>query len=167
MEIQSFQVKYAVVGSYKELPDSDRSLFEKAIHAMAAAHAPYSQFRVGAAVLLDDGTVVLGSNQENMAYPSGLCAERVALFAAAATHPGKKIDSLAVVADPKGPSATVSPCGSCRQVMMEYQRLQSGPFRVITGALQGSVFVLDDVQMLLPLAFFDANLTKKGTDAEG
>ena len=167
MEFLSVQLRYAQVDSYTELPDADRVLFEKAVQAMAAAHAPYSQFRVGAAVLLDDGTVVLGSNQENMAYPSGLCAERVALFAAAATHPGKKIDTIAVVADPKGSNATVSPCGSCRQVMMEYQRLQDLSFRVITGALKGKVIVLDDVRSLLPLAFFDADLTKKTTDTQG
>lgn len=134
---------------------------------MSSAHAPYSQFRVGAAVQLEDGTIVIGSNQENMAYPSGLCAERVALFGAAAAHPGKRVVSIAVVADPKGQDATVSPCGSCRQVMMEYQRLQKQPLRVITGALHGKVYVLDDVRSLLPLAFFDATLTKKTTDTQG
>ncbi len=164
MEHKEIQLKYSLADSYNELPESDRSLFEQAIEAMHTAHAPYSNFKVGAAVLLTNGTIVKGSNQENIAYPSGLCAERVALFAASAQHPGIPVHSIAVVANPKNANATVSPCGSCRQVVIEYERLHRRPIRMLTGPLNGKIMVIENANFLLPLAFFDAGLTKEAKD---
>ncbi len=164
MEYKEIQLRYGQVGHYSELNPDDKSLFEKAIAAMRKAYAPYSKFKVGAAVLLADGTIVIGSNQENIAYPSGLCAERVALFASGAMHPGIAVKTIAVVADPLDAGATVSPCGSCRQVVMEYQRLHNSPVRMLTGALQGPVTVIENANFLLPLAFFDAGLTNPAND---
>jgi cytidine deaminase len=161
MKSHSFNIRYSEADSQEQLAPKDKALFEKAVEAMDGAYAPYSLFRVGAAVLLEDGTVVMGSNQENMAYPSGLCAERVALFAAAASHPGKKVSAIAVVANPLGEAATVSPCGGCRQVIMEYQRLHKSQIRILTGSLKGKIAVLEDAAALLPLAFFDPKLSKK------
>ena len=100
----------------EDLNDGDRKLIESAVAATESAYAPYSHFSVGAALRLDDGTVVTGSNQENVAYPSGLCAERTALFAASASHPGKAVEALAIVArNPEGMLVGASPCGACRQ----------------------------------------------------
>lgn len=160
MEEKHLHLNYHSVSHPDGLGANDRALFAKAVEAMQSAYAPYSRFSVGAAVLLQNGVVVQGSNQENMAYPSGLCAERVALFSAAANHPGVPVKAIAIAAHTQNPEATVSPCGACRQVMMEYQRLSGGAIRIITGAAQGKVMVIDDAGVLLPLAFFDPGLQK-------
>ena len=104
-----------------ELSSSDRALMDEAIAATGSAYAPYSNFKVGAAVRLDNGTIVRGSNQENVAYPSGLCAERTALFAASAQHSGHAVEALAIVArNPQEALVGAMPCGACRQVMAEF-----------------------------------------------
>lgn len=124
---------FTAVGHFESLDPQSRDLISKALAAAAQAYAPYSQFHVGAAVLLDDGTIVVGSNQENAAYPSGMCAERVALYAAIAHHPQRKITSLAVAARRAGDETLIpaTPCGSCRQVMLEFEARQAQPFRVL------------------------------------
>lgn len=163
MSKETWNFTYRRVQEPKELDEPDRELVAAATEAMNAAYAPYSSFRVGAAVRLADGTLVPGSNQENMAYPSGLCAERVALFSAASLHPGVEIEALAVVADAmvgEG-EGTISPCGGCRQVMIEYERKQEPSIRIISGAARGPLFVTDTAESLLPLAFFDPELAKR------
>lgn len=106
--------------SYNELPGQLMALKDSALEAANTAYAPYSNFQVGAAVLLSNGEIIKGSNQENAAYPSGLCAERVALFYAHSIYPGASVDMLAVIAVSKGEIAnTISPCGACRQVMID------------------------------------------------
>jgi len=111
-----------------ELSEQEQTLYNAALAAAANAYAPYSHFSVGAAALLADGAVVSGCNQENAAYPSGLCAERVALFAAAATHPAVPVVALAVIAVNGGVTVpSVSPCGACRQVMIETEMRQQQP----------------------------------------
>lgn len=164
MEYKEIQLRYGQVNHYSELNPEDKALFEMAMEAMRNAYAPYSNFKVGAAVVLANGKTVIGSNQENIAYPSGLCAERVALFSAGAMFPGVAVNTIVVVADPKDVHATVSPCGSCRQVVMEYQRLHESPIRMITGAVNGPVTVIENANFLLPLAFFDAGLTNPPSD---
>lgn len=162
MEKKEIKIAYHKAKSVDELSTDDRRMFDLAIEAMHNAYAPYSQFKVGCALLLENGEVVKGSNQENMAYPSGLCAERVALFSASANFPGVPIKILAVVAQPIAEDAdmTISPCGSCRQVMVEYERIQNQPMRIITGAANGTIMLTDNTHVLLPLAFFDGGLSK-------
>ena len=144
--------------SIDELDAVDRKLVEAAIEAQKGSYAPYSSFNVGAAVLLEDGTVVKGSNQENAAYPSGLCAERTAMFAASASNPGKAMVSLAIVGGFNGTlsEGPCSPCGSCRQVMAEYQTLGKRPMSVILfGTRQTLKF--SNVDDILPLIFDSFN----------
>lgn len=138
-----------------ELNSDEKITIEAAKKACSSAYAPYSGFQVGAAVLLDNGEIVIGANQENAAYPSGLCAERVALFAAASRYPQNKALILAIAARPQGgdfrPYA-VSPCGACRQVMLETEKRFQHPLKVL---LYGSTEIIriDTAQDLLPLAF--------------
>lgn len=139
--------------SYEELPEEDRLLVDRAKEMTATSHAPYSRFHVGAAILLEDGTVVVGSNQENAAYPSGICAERTACWQAGALHPGKAFRKIAVAAATEEgfQKEPVSPCGACRQALMEYEKMY-GPVKVLLYG-QDRVLELDSVASLLPLTF--------------
>ncbi len=141
--------------SVKELSRDDRKLLEEAIAASAAAYARYSKFKVGAAILLENGVIVKGSNQENAAYPSGLCAERVAAFAAASGYPGIKFRSIAVAAflnENKEPHPA-GPCGNCRQVLAEYELLYGSPIRVIMIGEERKIIIADNTASLLPFLF--------------
>lgn len=155
IEKRKLNVEMWVYGSKEALPVKDAEMLTIAAKAARRAHAPYSGFNVGAAVLLDDGTIVEGNNQENAAYPSGLCAERVAIFYASATFPEKKIKAIAVTAYSGivPVKAPVSPCGACRQVMAEYETKHHSPLRIIMHGETGEVFVTDSVSALLPLMF--------------
>lgn len=147
--------KYTQLGHWKELSETDHALVEAAYNVMDGAYAPYSKFRVGASLLLEDGTVITGSNQENIAYPSGLCAERVALFFAGANHPDKTVDTLCIVAqgDLVDTEALLSPCGGCRQVMVETEKRQNKSFRVILVSQNNVTIVANSAASFLPLAF--------------
>ena len=138
-----------------ELTAGDKSLLDKAREAADMAYAPYSQFRVGAALLLENDMVVIGNNQENIAYPSGLCAERVAIFAAGANYPGVVIKSIAVCckSDAHAIAEPLSPCGACRQAMAEYETRYGKPIRIILGGVSGPVHIIDSISSLLPLLF--------------
>ena len=139
--------------SIAELSQNEHDLAEAALEAANTAWAPYSNFKVGAAVLLDNGEIVTGSNQENAAYPSGLCAERVAIFSAHAQFPGSKILSLAVCAK-KGDALIpnpVSPCCSCRQVISESNQRAGSPMKVIMIG-ENDIQVVSNSNMLLPLS---------------
>ena len=146
--------------SLEALAPSDRQLIAKAQQAAHTAYNPYSHFYVGAALRLADGTIVTGSNQENMAYPSGLCAERTALFSAGAQHPGTPIEALAVVGaiEALGEGSPLdyraaSPCGACRQVMCEYERKQARKMRILLYHNEDQILVFDSAEALLPFAF--------------
>ncbi len=142
--------------NFDELPKADQLLMREAQKAADDAYAPYSKFYVGAAVILENGVVVRGSNQENAAYPSGLCAERVALFAAGAQHPGMKIIAIAISAYPEGKkqlAIPISPCGNCRQVMSEYELRYDHKIRVIMEGGNGSFIVSENVAQFLPYLF--------------
>ena len=147
-------ISWRVYG-FDELDAKDRNLVGAAKDATGGSHSPYSGFKVGAAVLLDDGTVVTGSNQENAAYPSGLCAERTALFAAGHNHPGKKVTALAIAArNAQGWTARpITPCGSCRQVMAETESLSGVPIRTLLYGKQGTMVIEGGTAMLLPFCF--------------
>ena len=140
--------------SIEELEHSDRTLIQKAREASKKAYAPYSEFKVGASVLLENGEIISGNNQENAAYPSGLCAERVALFYANAKFPDQKIIAMAIVARKSDQltSLPVYPCGSCRQVMIETEQKFQAPIRLILAG-EDKIQVLDQVEQLLPMGF--------------
>ena len=155
------QVKISAKITYcrlDELHSDEKNAIEAAKKACSSAYAPYSHFHVGAAVLLDNGTIVVGANQENAAYPSGLCAERVALFAAASQYPQQKAVLLAIAAcNDKGEFTehAISPCGACRQVMLETEKRFQLPLKVLLyGASE--IVCIESAQDLLPLAFTEA-----------
>ena len=133
-------------------------LEEAAVEAARNAYAPYSRFRVGAALLLSNGVVVVGSNQENAAYPSGLCAERTALFAAGAQYPNEAVEILLLVAfSEEDRVESITPCGACRQVLMETSSRYQKPFKVIMVGKEQAL-VLHDNRGLLPFAFDGSDL---------
>jgi len=146
----------------EHLPELDEMLVSHARHALITSYAPYSQFHVGAAVLIDNGKIIKGSNQENAAYPSGLCAERVALFQAKSTYPDNVIKAIAITseADNFETDSPVTPCGACRQVIAEMQGRQRSKIRIIMGGKRGGTFVTDGIENLLPLMFNEENLKK-------
>lgn len=141
--------------AYEELPEQDRLLIDAAKQATQQSYAPYSQFHVGAAALLEDGTTITGTNQENAAYPSGLCAERTALFYASSAHPDKAIVALAIAAHTEGEFTCkpISPCGACRQVMLEIEQRHSHPIRILLYGTEAVYVIEGGVSELLPLMF--------------
>ena len=143
----------------EELPKEERELVESAIAATDHAYAKYSTFRVGAAIRLSDGSVMIGANQENAAFPSGLCAERTAIFAAQAQYPEKAITMLAVAARNENGllKEPVTPCGSCRQVMLEVEDRYQQPMKVLLYGTDG-VYVIDSAKDMVPLSFISENL---------
>jgi cytidine deaminase len=128
---------------------------EQAISARSKAYAPYSKFTVGCALITDRGTIVTGNNQENAAYPSGLCAERVAIFAAGANYPDEEILKLAITASPIDNSLEkpVPPCGACRQSIAEYEKKQKNPIEIIFMGAAGEIYKSASISDLLPLIF--------------
>ncbi len=143
------------VCSYDELPLPDRQLADAARKAAQKSYAPYSHFNVGAAVSLADGEIVCGSNQENAAYPSGLCAERITLFYAGAQHPDKAVAAMAIAARNINGEVErpISPCGACRQVMLETEIRFSQPMRIILYGSQMCYIIEGGTKELLPLSF--------------
>ncbi|MGS2737636.1 cytidine deaminase [Sinomicrobium sp. M5D2P17] len=143
-----------------ELPEAIRALMQKAVEARKNAYAPYSRFKVGAALLLDNEEVVIGSNQENASYPSGLCAERVAIFQAGARYPGVKVRAMAISAasDNRTVLTPIPPCGACRQSLAEYEVKQAEPLELYFMGETGKVVKAASVKDLLPLLFDKSNL---------
>lgn len=154
MTNKEIKIAYQEFEALDELDPKDRELAQAAIDATALSYAPYSNFNVGAAVLFEDGVIVKGSNQENAAYPSGLCAERTALFYASSSRPDKAMTAIAVAAGQNGRlcSSPATPCGSCRQVMAQYQEKSGRPMSVILiGARK--IWKFEKIDDLLPLIF--------------
>ena len=147
-------ITYSEFRSADEMIPEDRELVGAAIEAMGGAYAPYSHFHVGAAVRLSNGQIVKGSNQENAAFPSGLCAERTAMFAASSRYPDKDMLSIAIAGGVLGKLGTspATPCGACRQVMAQYQAKSGKPMSVIMVA-EGLIWKFDRVDDILPLIF--------------
>ena len=145
-----------------ELSPEEQSLIINAKESFKNAYAPYSGFLVGASILLENGKVINGSNQENVAYPSGLCAERVALFYAGAKHPNISIKTIAVSAKSNTfeINDVVSPCGACRQVMAEYQEQQEESIRILLHSPNDDVLIANSVEDLLPFMFTSPLLKK-------
>ncbi|MDQ3072730.1 MAG: cytidine deaminase [Bacteroidota bacterium] len=137
-----------------QIPADEQVLILKAVEALSSAYAPYSGFDVGAAALLDNGVMVPGSNQENIAYPSGMCAERVALFATGAQYPGVRIKALAICCRPNGEEEQlISPCGACRQVMYESEARQGSDIKLYVFVAGGQIYRADNLHSLLPFPF--------------
>lgn len=140
--------------SEAELTAAEAETWQAARAATDHAYAPYSQFHVGASLLLDDGTIFRGTNQENAAFPSGLCAERTALFGLAAAQPGRRIVGMAVAARPaNGPFGPAMPCGACRQVMVEYESRQQQRIPLLLPGPDGSIYRFSSLSDLLPFQF--------------
>lgn len=147
--------QFSVFDSIQELPLDIQNLMEEAVSVRKNAYAPYSKFRVGAALLLDNGKIVLGSNQENAAYPSGLCAERVAIFQSGALYPEAKILKMAISAasDTNQTTSPIPPCGSCRQSIAEYEIKQEIPIEIYFMGEIGVIYKSDSLKNLLPFMF--------------
>lgn len=160
----SFQ--YQSYGDIGELNESDAFLLQKARSVTAHAHAPYSNFRVGAAVRLASGEIVTGSNQENASFPLGLCAERVAMATVSSLYPGIAVDAIAVSYENGNGSSDhpVSPCGICRQVLAEYEEKLHYPIRLILSGMSGEVLVISSVKLLLPLSFSAGDIHKQAEE---
>lgn len=142
-----------------ELTPTEQALVQKAIDATYNSYARYSNFHVGAACLLGNGEVVIGANQENAAFPSGLCAERTAIFAAQANHPDQPITTLAIAARNVNGllKSPISPCGACRQVVLEIEDRYQRPVRILLYGTDG-IYVFESIKDLLPFSFVDANM---------
>jgi cytidine deaminase len=152
---KEYSFKFQLYPNLESLPKIDISVVNKAFEAMEKAYAPYSKFKVGAALLLEDGQIIQGNNQENIAYPSGLCAERIALFHANAQFPEIAVELICIVAkgDLMPISQLISPCGACRQVMLESENRQNKPIRIILVNQDNRTMCIDSVQNLLPFGF--------------
>ena len=162
MKTREIKILVQEFDSLNELPEQDQKLITAARTASENAYAPYSKFQVGAALLLENGEIITGNNQENVDFTDGLCAERVALFYAHAKYPGVAVKSIAVTANNSNGilEEPVQPCGSCRQVMVETEVRFNQPIRIILDGKRG-IQVLDGADSLLPLAFKPAALSSR------
>lgn len=154
MTTKEINISYLEYSSLDEMSSDDRALAEAAVDAMKGAYAPYSHFHVGAAVRLSNGKIVTGANQENAAFPSGLCAERTAMFSASASYPDKCMTSIAIAGGVLGKlgSNPATPCGACRQVMAQYQTKSGKPMSVIMVS-SDKIWKFEKVEDILPLIF--------------
>lgn len=147
-------IKYTVFNDISEMPESAQKLMKEAVKVRENAYAPYSAFKVGAAVLLKNGTVFIGSNQENAAYPSGLCAERVAIYQASTQFPNEIIEMIAITGSAEQPTEyPVSPCGACRQSLSEYETKQKKNIPVYFMGAHGKIIKTESIKDLLPFLF--------------
>ncbi len=162
MNTQDFTITYESYDRIDELSETEKMLCGKAKDALATSHSPYSKFSVGTAILLADNQVVLGSNQENVAYPSGLCAERVALFTIGANHPNAIIKTMAITAQTPNFKIVnpVTSCGACLQVMIEVEKRQNSPIEVLFYCIDGKILKVKTIKSLLPFGFVEDRLAQ-------
>lgn len=155
MNQQEYNFSFEVYNSIDELNKQDATLVMAAREVTTNAYAPYSHFNVGAVAKLNSGQTVSGTNQENAAYPVGICAERVLLSSAATLFPNVAIDTMAISYDNKNGKSDhpISPCGICRQTLMEYEERVQQPIRLILSGLEGKIFIIKKASQLLPLSF--------------
>ncbi len=156
------EINYIEYDSTEELSVKDKELMKKAIVALDGSYAPYSDFNVAAALRMSDGTIVTGANQENIAYPSGLCAERTAIFAAHSAHPQLNIEAIAIVSAQGGKliESPITPCGACRQVLAESQMRAGAPVRILLGG-SGKVLEFASVGDILPFIFQNEEVRRR------
>jgi len=155
MESYNITSKFTIFKNNTELSSQEQALLLKAVEARKNAYAPYSNFSVGASLLLEDGTIILGNNQENAAYPSGMCAERVAIWNAASQYPNLKVLKIFISASSskKIVDQPVSPCGSCRQTLAEYEINQAKNIEIYFTGATGKIIKSNTIKDLLPLTF--------------
>lgn len=157
---KALEISYTELDSREDLTTEELSLLELAEKARNKAYSPYSGFSVGASVLLENGEIFTGSNQENSSFPAGICAERTAIFAARANYPDVVIKTVCITA--KGSEYIkenpVTPCGICRQVFSEYEHLQKKPFKIILASENGKLLTYDKAEYLLPFSFYSTHL---------
>jgi cytidine deaminase len=155
MEKRRISFDLLVFDTLDELSKSEKALMQTAVEARENAYAPYSQFMVGAAILLANEEIVIGNNQENASYPSGLCAERVAIFQAGAKYPKVEIKTIAISVSSKTHivDRPAAPCGNCRQAIAEYEQKQNSPIAIIMMGASGKIFKCESLEDILPLAF--------------
>lgn len=163
MKKEEFSFAFEVYDSIDELNEQDAWLLSEAREVTQHAYAPYSHFQVGAIAKLDNGEIVAGSNQENASFPVGLCAERVLLASAASLFPKIPIETMAIsYFNQNGDSShPISPCGMCRQSLLEYESRVHQSIRIILGGLSGKVYIIEKASMLLPLSFTAEDLARK------
>lgn len=162
MKKQEISIRFHEVQDLQDLPADEQELVTAAREMTDNAYAPYSGFHVGAAILLQNGEIIRGSNQENGAYPSGLCAERVAAFAASSLFPGVAMTKIAVSAR-SGEfrlEHPVSPCGACRQVLLEYEVSQLTPMKMLLSRENGKIIIIEKIGDMLPFSFVGNELKK-------
>lgn len=162
MKKQEITLRYLEVPDIRDLPDDEQKLVKAAREMTGKAYAPYSSFSVGAAILLQNGEIIRGANQENGAYPSGLCAERVAAFAASSLFPRVAMTKIAVSASSTEflLETPVSPCGACRQVLLEYEASQQLPMKMLLSKVDGKIIIVEKIRDMLPLSFIGSELKK-------
>lgn len=160
MKISNFTLAVEEFESVTELKPEEQQLIKEALDATGGSHAPYSRFHVGAAVLLENGEIIKGANQENAAFPNGMCAERVALFYAGSKFPGVPIISVAIAVRSINPIPPdpIPPCGGCRQTFAEYEYMQEKPIRILMLGNNGKVMAVEGINNLLPFSFKANNL---------
>ncbi len=160
MNKEEYRFAFEVYDSIDELNDQDAWLLNEAREVTESAYAPYSNFNVGAVAKLANGEIVAGTNQENASYPVGLCAERVLLASASTLYPNIPIDSIAISYNNNNGESNhpISPCGMCRQSMVEYEERVKQPIRLILSGMEGKVYVIDKTTNLLPLSFGSVDL---------
>ncbi len=162
MKKTNFKFEYEVYNSVDELNITDAKLVARARKSTKFSYAPYSHFHVGAAAILENGKIVTGTNQENASYPVTICAERSLLAAASSLFPKSAIKTMAIsyhnFNDKANSEKPISPCGMCRQSILEYEVRANSPIRIILSGLEGKVFVINSIKHLLPLSFTSADL---------
>ncbi|AMR30207.1 cytidine deaminase [Mucilaginibacter sp. PAMC 26640] len=162
MTEHEIKIAFKEYDSVEELNPTEQKLCLEAVGALATSHSPYSKFKVGTALLLKSGKILHASNQENVAYPSGLCAERVALFYWGSSHADDPVVAMAVTAqtDEFRLLKPVTSCGACLQVMAECEKRQNSPFKMLLYCIDGPVWVIDGVASLMPFMFFEERLSQ-------
>lgn len=155
MKKSTWSISYTTYSSAKELSADEQLILKYAEEQLQHAYAPYSEFHVGAAALLDNGKITLGSNQENASYPLCMCGERVALYASSSQYPGVGVQAIAILAQNQNKpiDEPISPCGACRQVIREYEIRQSKPIKILLKADGDEILVFETVADLLPFSF--------------
>lgn len=161
MNIKAINIEYAEYDSINDLNSELVELIELAEGNLQNAYAPYSNFKVSSVCKMANGESVSGTNQENGAYPSGLCAERVAVFAAKSKFPNQNIEKIIITTEQSNPTP-FSPCGACRQVISEYEHQQQSPIQIILKSGNSKIWVFNSVADLLPFSFNGDSLKKKG-----
>ncbi|WP_234111715.1 MULTISPECIES: cytidine deaminase [Chryseobacterium] len=152
---KEFKITFEAIENYHALDETEKKLYDAAQKVRQTAYAAYSHFHVGCAILLENGEIITGSNQENAAYPSGLCAERTTIFWTSANFPEVKIKKLFVIGAPKDAvsSTPIPPCGACRQSILEYESKQNEAIEIYFASLDGEIYKTKSIRDLLPFSF--------------